>query len=275
MIQPARDYLIALILTFAGLAAFAFGLWRLVEHGENDVPGGVGVAIGGLVALFGSFMLLNFRWALRIARRMQRGEGVIARWTLPAETVTAYVAAEKARPWYDRSRWKPKPGAEAEVLFSADGVLAGGRYHGLSSKGIQTYTAVDLIYGNPVMIQFSTREIAVVGDRLTSHRSALRLPVARGADEPAAGVMAHFGQGLTHAVQTQPDFWRSRRKIGLVILVLSAASAGIGWLLAEASGWSADAASGMVAMILMIVGVIFGLAGLFLVALAGSQIGRR
>jgi hypothetical protein len=274
MIHPTRDSLIALILTLSGLAAFAWGLIRLMRLGENDVPGGIAVAVGGLGALFGAFLLFNFRWAFRIARRMRRGEGIIARWTVPAETVTAYVAAEKARPWHERSRWKPKPGAPAEIMFSADGLLAGGRYHGLSSQGLNTFTAVDLVYGTPVMIQFSTREVAVVGDRLTSHRASVRVPVARGADEPAAKVMAHFRQVLSGAVEVRPDFWRRRRKIGLVIMTLSALAAGIGWFLAEFDGWRADTSAGLIAMVLMIVGAIFGLAGLALTGIAAGM-GRR
>jgi hypothetical protein len=274
MIHPVRDSLIALILTLAGLVAFAWGLHRLSQFGENDVPGGIAVAIGGLVAFLSLLMLINFHWALRIARRMRRGEGVIARWTVPAETVAAYVSAEKARPWHDRSRWKPKPDAPVEIMFSADGLLAGGRYHGLSSKGLQTYTAVELVYGSPVMIQFSTRDLAVVGDRLTSHRAALRLPVPRGADDPAGKVLAHFRQGLGDATLTNPNFWRIRLRIGLGVIVACAVAAAIGWYLAEQSGWRADDSQGMTAMILMIVSAIFGLGGLVLAAIAAIMARR-
>jgi hypothetical protein len=275
MIRPTRDFLIAMVLTLSGLAAFAFGLLRLLEHGENDVPGSIAVAVGGLVALFGAFMVFNFSWAMRIARRIQRGEGVIARWTVPAEMVTAYVAAEKARPWHERSRWKPKPGAPAEILFSADGILAGGSYHGLSAKGLQTYTSVNLVYGSPVMLQFATKEVAVVGDRLTSHHAVLRLPIARGADEPAGKVMAHFQLGLSDAVGTNPTFWRSRRRIGLVILGLCAILFATGWFLAEQGGWRGDDTQGLTAMVLMITGAVFSIAGAFLALLASAKLRQR
>jgi hypothetical protein len=275
MIHPTRDSLIALIMTLAGLAGFAWGLQRLLTYGENDAPGGIAVAVGGLTAFFGLLALLNFRWALRITRRMQRGEGIIARWTVPAETVTAYVAAERARPWHERSRWRPRSDAPAEILFSAHGVLAGRRYHGLASQGLNSFTAVELIQGSPNLIQFSTREIAVVGDRLTSQHSVLRLPIARGAEEPAAKVLSHYRQTLSGAIVARPDFWRKRQKIGLFILLLSAIAGGIGWVLAEMSGWQADGVQGMTAMILMIVGVIFGLAGLFLTVLASRFRGKE
>jgi hypothetical protein len=275
MIKPTRDFLIALVLTVSGLAAFAFGLMRLLEHGENDMPGSIAVAVGGLVTLFGIILVLNFRWAMRIARRMQRGEGVFARWTVPVETVTAYLAAESARPLAERSRWKPKPGAPAEILFSDDGILAGGTYHGLSAKGLQTYTAVDLVYGSPVMIEFATREVAVVGDRLTSHHAILRLPIARGADEPAGKVIAHFKLGLSDAVRTNPTFWLSRKRIGLVILALCAILFATGWFMAEQGGWRADDTQGLTAMVLMITGAVFSIAGAFLFLLASAKLRQR
>lgn len=274
MIHAKRDSLIALILTLAALAGFAWGLMRLMRLGENDVPGGIAVAVGGLVALFAMFLLFNFRWALRITRRMERGEGIIARWTLPAETVTAYLAAEKALPWQDRSRWKPKPGTPAEILFSADAILAGGSLHGLSSKGLQTYTAVDLVHGQPPVLQFHTQEVAVVGDRLTSHRSVLSLPVASGADDLAGKVMVHFRQSLIRAEGTNPTFWRTRRRIGFVILVLCAVLFATGSFLAEQGGWSSDDTQGLTAMVLMIFGAVFSLAGVFLVLLASARLRR-
>lgn len=275
MIHATRDSLIAFLLTLGGLGAFAWGLTRLMEYGENDTPGGIALAAGGLVGFFALIMLFNFRWALRITRRMQRGEGVIARWTLPADTVSAYVTVERARPWHERSRWRPRPGRSAEILFSADGVLAGGRYHGLAAQGLNSFTAVDLLSGNPILLQFSTREIAMVGDRLTSNHSVLRLPIARGADEPAATVLNHYRRVLSGAVVARPDFWRKRQKIGIVILFLSALAGVGGWLLAELGDWQADDGLGMTAMILMITGVMFGLAGLFLTVLAARFRGKE
>jgi hypothetical protein len=274
MIKPVRDSVIAFFLTLAGLAALGWGVSRLITFGENDVPGSIATAIGGLTSLFGIILVLNFRWAFRIARRMQRGEGIIGRWTVPAEMVDAYLASEESQPLFSRSRWKPKPGKPVEVLFSADAVLAGGTLHGLSSEGLQTYTAVDLIYGKPLMIQFHTKEIAVVGDRLTSHHAILRLPVARGADEPAGKVMAHFRQSLVSAEGTNPGFWRSRRRIGLAILALCAVLFAVGWFLADQSGWSSNDTQGLVAMVLMITGAVFSIAGLFLILLATAKLRR-
>lgn len=274
MINPIRDSRIALIVTVLALASFAWGLQRLMTYGENDAPGGIAVAIGGLVGFFGLLMLLNFRWAVVIARRMQRGEGIIARWTVPAETVAAYVALEAQRRWAVRSRWRPKPGKPAEILFSDDAVLAGGRYHGLRSKGLQIFTTVRLVPGTPTVIEFLIREITTS----SAHNYAagtfeLRLPVPPGAEEPANRVLQHF---LQVRADTGADsrFWQVRRKIGLGIFLVSALAGGAGYLLAEQTGWRWDDTAGTVALVLMIVGLIFGLMGLVLTGIASGAIRR-
>lgn len=269
MIRPVRDSLVALILTLAGLAAFGYGLTRLWVFGPNDLAGGIAVAVGGLTAFLSGLMLVNFWRALRIARKMRRGEGVIGRWTAPVETITAYLAAEEARPVNDRSRWQPKPGKPAEIIVSADAVLAGGQYHGLSSQGVQIFVAVSLVYGTPLMIEFTNHEIAAgPSDRVVSGRSVLRLPVARGADQPAGQVLGHYRQVLSGAIRVKPGFWRQRLRIGLGAMLLGAAATGLGWVLAERGGWRVDDGLGMAALVLLISGPVLALGGLILAAIA-------
>ncbi|NJS38936.1 MAG: hypothetical protein HC783_07890 [Rhodobacteraceae bacterium] len=274
MIHPKRDSLIALIATLLALAAFAWGLQRLSLYGQNDTAGGAAVAIGGLVAFFGLLMILNFRWALTLTRRMERGQGVFARWTLPADTVTAYVALEAKRRWIDRSRWRPRPGKAAKVLFSDDAVLAGGRYHGLRSRGLQVFTHVQLRPGNPDMIEFLIREITTSSaHNYAAGKFELRIPVPPGANEEAEKVIAHFIKVSTD-VPADTRFWRLRRKIGLGIFLVSALAGTVGLLLAEQSGWRGDDTTGTVALVLMIVGLIFGLMGLLLTLIAAVAIRR-
>ncbi len=278
MIHAKRDSLIALLLALAGLAAFVWGLQRLTSHGQTDTPGGIAVAVGGLVCFLCLLMLLNFRWALTLTRRMERGQGVIARWTVPADTVTAYVAHEAKRRWIDRSRWRPKPGKAAEVLFSDDAVLAGGRYHGLRSKGLQVFTDVRLVAGTPPaipdVIEFLIQEIT----SSTAHNHAagkfeLRIPVAPGAEGRADKVLAHFRQVRTDA-PGDTRFWRVRRKIGLLILLVSGLAGAAGYGLAEQTGWRGDDPKGTIAMVLMIAGLMVGLTGFLLTVIASGAIRR-
>jgi hypothetical protein len=280
MIHPKRDFLIALALTLSGFTALAFGLFRLSQFGGNDTMGGIAAVIGGLVAFFSLFILFNFLWALKLSRRILRGEGVIARWTVLAPTVDAYLAAEKARPRWDRSRWRPRAGVAADILFTADGVLAGGRYHGLQSSGTQHFTAVQSVPGNPILIQFDAREItATTNDSLAWFASVLRLPIARGAEDQAAKVLAHFSSVLRGETLVKPDFWTKRIRIGKVSIVLGLVSGLVGWALAKISGWQINDTPGMTAMILMIAGVFFVLVGapvwLFSAAFRRQQRGQR
>ncbi|TAG31019.1 MAG: hypothetical protein EAZ40_00875 [Rhodobacterales bacterium] len=271
MIHAKRDSLIALIATLLALAAFAWGLQRLSLYGQNDTAGGAAVAIGGLVAFFGLLMILNFRWALTLTRRMERGQGVFARWTVPADTVTAYVALEAQRAWVQRSRWRPKPGKAAEVLFSNDAVLAGGRYHGLRSKGLQVFTHVHLLPGTPDVIEFLIREITTSSaHNYAAGQFELRIPVPPGARQEAENVIAHFTKVRTDA-PADARFWRLRRKIGLGIVLLSALSAAGGYILAEQADWRGEDPT---ALILLIVGAIFGLMGLVLTLIATVAIRR-
>jgi hypothetical protein len=268
MVHPVRDTLIALVLTLAGLAGLAYGVPRLMVD-ENDVAGSIAAVVGGLTAFFSALMLLNFLWGLKVANRMKRGENVIARWSVPAEVVDAYLAAEKARPWAERSRWKPKPGQGAEVVFSANGVLAGGRYHGLSSTGLQHFHALAVLPGHPALLQFASREIASgPGGSLRFYASVLRLPLAHGAEDAAETVLTHFRQVLAGKDRANQTFWAWRIRIGVAATCVGLALGLSGWLLAEFKDWRADDAAGLAAMVMMIAGVMITLVGGLLALMA-------
>jgi hypothetical protein len=274
MIHAKRDSLIALTFTLLALAAVAWGLQRLSTLGENDTPGGIAVAVGGLVALLGFLALLNFRWALTLTRRMERGTGVFARWTLPAATVTAYVTQEGKRRWIDRSRWRPSPGKAAEVLFSDDAVLAGGRYHGLKANGLQVFTTVRLVPGTPEVIEFLIQEVtSSSAHNYAAGKFELRIPVPPGATEEAERVITHF-RAVRADRPAASRFWQVRRKLGLGIALFSIVAGAAGYVLADGSGWRGDDTTGLVALVLMIIGVMFGLMGLFLTALASAMVRR-
>jgi hypothetical protein len=268
MVHPLRDTLIALVLTLAGLAALAYGVPRLMVD-ENDVAGSIAAVAGGLTAFFASLMVLNFLWGIMVARRMTRGENVIARWIVKAAEIDAYLAAEQARPWAQRSRWKPRPGREAEVIFTRNGVLAGGRFHGLEASGPQHFFSVEALPGDPVTLQFASREISAgPSDNLRWYASVLRLPVTRGADEAAQVVLTHFRKVLSGEIRLRPTFWPKRIRIGQVTAVVGLTFGGAGWLLAERAGWREDDTSGTVALILLVVGVMVTLAGVSLALFA-------
>lgn len=275
MINPKRDSLIALIVTLVALAAVVWGLQRVAVLGQDDAPGGIAIGVGGLVAFFGVLAWFNFLWSLRIARRMQRGTGIFARWTVPADTVTAYLAQEAARPSHSRSRWRPKPGRAAEILFSDDAILAGGHYHGLKSRGLQVFTAITLLPGTPDVLEFRIQEITTSSaNNYAAGKFELRLPVPASAADPAGKVLDHFRTALTGDGQDTSGFWRLRKRIGTGILLASIAAGAAGYILAEGTSWQGDGGTVNLAIVLMITGLMFGLAGLFLTVISSVALRR-
>jgi hypothetical protein len=262
MIHPRRDTLIALFATLAAWGALAWGLERLVRLGGEDLAGGVAVVTGALVGVFAVLVLVNFLAALRLARRMERGEGVIARWTPGPAAVTAFRAAEAALPRAARSRWRPKAGA-AEILFSADGVLAGGQYHALPSDGVNRVRAVEVVPGVPAAIQFQLSELSATTTRVFLTGVILRYPLAHGAEAAAQDLQDHFRRVIARQTTGNPGFWPRRRRAGLIGAGIGCALAAIGYVLAGQTGWQADDLPGGASILLLALGLIIAvLAGL-------------
>lgn len=264
MIHPKRDLAIATMLFLAGLAALLWALPAMTDDSQTlRIVAGI---IGGLVALFAALMIANFLFALRLVRQMQRGHGLIARWTVPAAAIDAFLKDEAGRPW---NHWTPKAGQPAEILIAPERILAGGRFYATPTAGMQAVRGLRWIEGAPPVIAFDTVTITARsgGDALGVDRGELRLPAT---DRAAADVVWRaYHDMLAGRTVVAPDRWSWRIRVGRWIMVLAALVGLAGWGTAAATGWNGNDPLSLAAVVAMTAGLLFLAAGAAIVAFAG------
>jgi uncharacterized membrane protein len=81
MIHPYRDFSLGLTLLISGVVALAWGYPAFFDESAHQARHAA-IGIGALAAIIGFFATLNFAAALRIQRRLERDEGVVANWTV-------------------------------------------------------------------------------------------------------------------------------------------------------------------------------------------------
>jgi hypothetical protein len=271
MIRPKRDLAIALILLAISFPAFLNGLPGILR---NEASVAVGVAVlAALVGFFSAFMSLNFWSALRMARRLERGEGMVAKWTVRPEAVAAFRRAETARgPNHFRLR-----GDDAiNVLFGGEAVLADGQLYVMPTAGLQTVHAVRLQHGDPPFLEFGTSLLTAKGSpssrTLGRTNGTLRVPASD--REAALTVVWHYEAMLAGRTIVDPNRWTSRIRVGVVGMILSALAGIAGYSLAVANDWRADEPLWWVPLVLLIAAPILGL-GSLVVALTAAHWRRQ
>ncbi|MGE0659527.1 MAG: hypothetical protein AB7O63_08545 [Reyranellaceae bacterium] len=281
--DPRRDVAICLVGIAVGAAALAFGLLAM-DDPDLGTAAQVAIGLGLLLCLLFPLFLFNFLWALRLTNAMRRGEGVIARWTVPAQTLEEFrVDEEKRRKAGRANDWKvPKriPAEGLEVIFSASAVMIGKSFFGLAKSGLARFGGVQTVPGNPLAIAFA---MALTTGRMTSSgspilstwRSELRVPVARGASAEASKVLAHFQAVSRGRTVARPGFWPLRIRIGLWWAGIAAAIAALGFIL---DALQADL--GEAPMIMAVAGTVAAPGGLLVALIAwlfhrGETRGRR
>lgn len=237
--DPRRDVAICLAAIAIGATALVFGLLTMDDPDLATVAQ-IAIGLGLLLCLLFPLFLLNFLWALRLTKAMRRGEGVIARWTVPPQTLEEFRADEAQRRKAGRPNdWKvPKriPREGLDVIFSASAVMIGNSFFGLAKSGLARFGGVQTVPGNPLCIAFamaltSGRMSSSGSPILTTYRSELRVPIARTASAEAGKVLAHFQAVSSGRTVARPGFWPRRIRIGLWWAGIAAAIAALGFLL--------------------------------------------
>ena len=237
--NPRRDLAIALGGCALGAGLLGSGLWAM---DDPDSPGwaSAATAIGLLLCIVFPLFAVNFLWAVRLTDRMKRGDGVIARWTVPAHTLEEFRADDadprKKRRKNDYKLPRKIPPEGLEVIFSPDAVMIGNTFFGLARSGIARFTDVAIVRGNPLSIAFrmaltTARATSYGSAHLATSRSELRVPVARTASAEASKVLAHYTAVDQGRIQVKPKFWTLRLKIGLWAAALGATSFALGMTL--------------------------------------------
>jgi hypothetical protein len=266
MIHPKRDLIISLVLCLTGLGAFFWGLPDMIANVEG-VRIVVGV-IGGFVAFFAALLIPNFWWALRLARRMQAGHGLIAQWVVPAAQMDNFIRWEAGRGW---NHWRPKVARDTDIRFAPEYAMADGRIYTMPTSGPQAVRDVTWIEGDPPVLDFRTATFVARGATVQTYameKGNLRVPV--GDRRAGHAVLTAYQDMLAGRRIAHPRRWVIRKRIAVVWFVLSAAAGLWGWWVAEATGWRADGPWGFAPMIAMIVGIIFSLAAVVLYLLASA-----
>jgi len=271
--NPRRQVKIALSLFGVCFAAFLYGVVVIGLLGNDSAIAGVALAVGILGSLIFLFMTFNFLWAVRIWSAMQRGENVIARWTVPADVFDQFRENEKGQiaEGHPNDYRLPRqmPPAGVDVIFSKNGVIIGDTYFGLATTGLLHIRQVGIVPGNPLCLGFQTAMISGrrggFGAAVQVTLGLLRMPVANTAHAEAKTVIDHYSAALSGALIVRPDFWNKRIKWGLWAAGISAVAAAAGF------GLNALGVEGEIPLVLAVAGTIFAIGGLVLVLIAWTN----
>lgn len=268
--RPGLNALICLAIALVGALAIWTGVSDMNALGYETAWTAGRIAFGIIAVVLGLALVPNFIWGMRVVGALQRGEGVIARWTVTPTTFEQFRALDrtlKGTP-EDNDYWAPKvtPPAGIDIAFTAESVLIGDTFFGLAISGLIRFSSVRLRQSTPRCLEFATVMTQVVGQpsvRVYNWGGVLRVPIADDAHDMAAKVLRHYEDVVARRTVVRPGFWRTRIKIGLIAAAVSAAIAVLGYAL---SGMNEELASAP--MVLMIAGTIFTFAGMALASLA-------
>ena len=245
--RPAINVTIAAFVSLVSWCAIAWGLSEPgVLAATEASPGAIAIGTALLPAIIMPMMTVNFLWALRKMRAARRGENVIGRWTVSATELSEFVdnnAARSALGTSYRNEWKPprKPPAEGiEIIFVPDAVVVGSAFYSLVTTGLFRFTGVQELRQNPPAIEFGV--ITVFASTTTVRRffNTLRLPVSRQARGELDRVLDHFRRVSNREIVVNPDFYRSRIRIGLIVASVCTILTALGFWFAGQARRSGD-----------------------------------
>lgn len=198
-IRPGRNAVVSGVPSLAGIAMVVAGLIDMRVHDGDGAPW---LALGLFPALLGSVAFFYYLHYAGRVRAMRRGQGLVARWTVPADEFRRFREAEariSARSVIVNYYRPPEsiPEAGVEVLFSDSGVLIGDGYFPLSTTGSRRVESVRHAEAVADTLEFS---IGLASSARTSSATVqstrvlyvLRVPVAQSAGHEANAVLRHY-----------------------------------------------------------------------------------
>lgn len=274
--NPQRSVLICIVIGLLSLASIAWGVLEMQAEGKETLGSGLKIGLALLPAMLAPLMALNFWGGMKVIAAIRRGENVIARWTVTAAELAEFAASNQTRNalgiahYNDWSPPRDAPSSGIEVIFTADAVLVGDTYFGLSTSGIYRFSHVWLLSDSGPAVAFRT--ILTGANRFGTRTTVgeLRIPISRIASAEATKVVAHFEQVRTGEVIANSDFYKRRIRIGLIGAPIFLAIAALGFVLQSTIGASED----FDPTILIAIGLIPGI-GLLILAFAASVLDAR
>jgi len=185
---------IAGIVALGGAAAL---IWGLQSPDPALKSATAARTMGTVVLVIALLATANYLYAQSLIGRMKRGEDVIGRWTVAPATFAKFRDIERART-ARKNNWRV-PGRDMpdglEVIFTRRSVLVGNTWFRLAGKGMSRFAHARIENDVVPSIEFAMR--LTIHGAGTLHQTArykghLRVPIADGASEEAAQVLAYF-----------------------------------------------------------------------------------
>jgi hypothetical protein len=275
--KPRRTLAIVLAVSAASWLSIIWGAAEMAVTGAETTRTGAMIGIAILPATLGPLMALNVWWAVRIVEALRLGESVVGRWRVSAEQLQAFAAGDTARSSHglaylnDWTSPRTPPPEGVEIIFGKDGVVAHDTYFTLSKAGLYTFGAVGILPHSPLSIEFTTTSTHVGGATAVVIRrtpGVLRFPITSADCPQALKVRDHYRRPETGTIAANPNFYRSRVRLGLTAAPVCLLIAGGGFALQ-----SHLARDHLLPQLMMIFGGVFGVGALLLAVLA-ALIGR-
>lgn len=274
--RPAINAMIAGGVTLLSWAAVAWGLQEPgVLTATEGGPHALAIGLGLAPAIVAPMVLLLYLRSARQLGAARAGKDVLARWIVPAEEFKAFRSNNLKRNGLGaeyRNVWKPRraSGEDIEVIFVPDAVVVGRNIYPLVNTGMFRFAGVQVLPERPLAIEFGVITTSIVGQyhRVVRSRSVLRVPVARQARDDLPRVLRHFQQVDAREIVVNGDFYLRRIRIGLIGGALSFLVAAVAFSITPRSAGPDEVTRQMIGLVFIISGVIFGIAGLILAAIA-------
>jgi hypothetical protein len=254
MPNTGRDILISTLILCAGLLALG---WFLLASPGLAAPEGthmLALVLGGLVAFFGLFLVLNFRVAHRQVSRLAAGQGVVARWHIGPAALAGFLELDRGFP--TPNGWRPSRRDRrdgAEVIFGEEMMVLGSRFQALPSTGLQSVQDVRLEGGPVLCLAVVTRSLIREGGRMAPVDTLWRIPVIDA--EAANAVVRHYRAVLSGQLILAPNRWKRRLRAGIALTVLLPVVGLVGWALLNRPGLTGEAEV-MVPLVMTLLGIL-------------------
>ena len=275
--NPVLFFAVCASVSVISWVAVAWGAVTMAVTGVETAGPSAAVGLGFAPAIIATGMTLLGWKGLKTVAATQRGEGMIARWTVSAEEYADFLRNNAARnalgPGYDND-WQPPreiPEKGLDVVVRADGVMVGDAYFGLVNTGALKFEGVQMLPENPLAIEFGTVATSFTQGSSSFHtrrvRGVLRLPVSRLGRDEGVKVLKHYRQVDAREIVVNPGFYLGRIRFGLAAATICFVIAALGFAI-EFSPWGDGWENWTLPM--AVVGIVAGIGGLVLARIASQ-----
>ena len=170
--RPNVKAAVAAVITVGGLIATTWSFAGLTPLPGS--PEAFARSLGTVTAVAGALMTANYLYAMSLVRKLRRGEGVIASWTVPAAEFDHFRAVERARKTRKNNWRMPRKDwpSGLPVAFGANSVLVGETYFKLVGRGVSRFANVRLENDAVASVEFAMR-LTIIGAGASAGRVRL------------------------------------------------------------------------------------------------------